>query len=344
MVTGKVGTEIRPCFYLPACILLLGGALLGFRLLSTVEVVIDDAGSQYEVESRATSVGDLLEEQEIEVRFHDKIYPGVYAPLKNGMKITIERTFPIILSVRGAAATYYTSAPTVKKFLEEMNIPDGGFFVVPPPENLLLPGAEITLIPRRVVSEFEQKKIPYNTFKEEDRELPKGKYTVVQQGHEGILELEYKVVYAGDKEFSRELIQEKILKDPQDAKVRIGTAPRVAPKSPAAVASRGERIYDYSREGLASWYGTKFHGRRTSSGEIFDQNGLTGAHRQLPFGTQVKVTFLRTGKSVYVTINDRGPQSSERIIDLSMAAADRIGLKPYGVGRVRIEAIEPGKK
>jgi rare lipoprotein A len=64
----------------------------------------------------------------------------------------------------------------------------------------------------------------------------------------------------------------------------------------------------------------------------------------LPFGTQVKVTFLRTGKSVYVTINDRGPQSSERIIDLSMAAADRIGLKPYGVGRVRIEAIEPGKK
>ena len=68
--------EIMPCFYLPACILVLCGVLLNFRLFSAVEVVINDAGFVYTVESRASSVGDLLAEQEIEVAFHDKLYPG----------------------------------------------------------------------------------------------------------------------------------------------------------------------------------------------------------------------------------------------------------------------------
>ncbi len=92
--------------------------------------------------------------------------------------------------------------------------------------------------------------------------------------------------------------------------------------------------------GIASWYGSEFHGRRTSSGEIYDQYGLTAAHRSLPFGTKVKVTFLRTEKSIEVIINDRGPLKRERIIDLSRAAAEAIGLKPYGIGLVRVEVIE----
>lgn len=89
--------------------------------------------------------------------------------------------------------------------------------------------------------------------------------------------------------------------------------------------------------GLASYYGKEFHGRRTASGEPFDMDALTAAHRTLPFGTVVRVTNVRNGKSVRVRINDRGPFIAGRIIDLSYAAAKSIGM--LAVGQVRIDII-----
>jgi rare lipoprotein A len=97
-----------------------------------------------------------------------------------------------------------------------------------------------------------------------------------------------------------------------------------------------------AEEGLASWYGGKFQGRRTASGEIFDTRRLTAAHRSLPFGTQVLVTNLTNGKSVTVRINDRGPFVAGRVIDLSLAAAAAIGLAGKGVVPVRLEVLAPG--
>jgi len=91
--------------------------------------------------------------------------------------------------------------------------------------------------------------------------------------------------------------------------------------------------------GVASWYGNEFHGRRTSSGEVFDQNDLTAAHRTLPFGTHVMVTNLANDRSVVVRINDRGPFVRGRIIDLSYAAARVLGLIGPGTGRVRLEVL-----
>lgn len=90
-------------------------------------------------------------------------------------------------------------------------------------------------------------------------------------------------------------------------------------------------------EGLASWYGGKFQGRRTASGEIFDTNQLTAAHKTLPFGTLVRVTNLDNDKTTVVRINDRGPFVAGRIIDLSRAAAAAIGMTGKGVAPVRIE-------
>lgn len=95
----------------------------------------------------------------------------------------------------------------------------------------------------------------------------------------------------------------------------------------------------YSAEGLASWYGQKFHGHRTSSGESFDMYRFTAAHRSLPLPTYVRVTNLDNGKSLVVRVNDRGPFHENRIIDLSWAAAVRLGIEQAGVGRVRVEAI-----
>ncbi|MEM8613957.1 MAG: septal ring lytic transglycosylase RlpA family protein [Cyanobacteria bacterium P01_H01_bin.105] len=94
-----------------------------------------------------------------------------------------------------------------------------------------------------------------------------------------------------------------------------------------------------SYSGIASWYGPGFHGRRSASGESFNQHAMTAAHRTLPFGTQVRVTNLNNGRQVVVRINDRGPFSGGRIIDLSAGAASVIGLQAAGVGPVQIEVL-----
>ncbi len=94
-------------------------------------------------------------------------------------------------------------------------------------------------------------------------------------------------------------------------------------------------------EGEASYYADSLDGNRTASGEIYNKNALTAAHRTLPFGTRVTVTYLKTGKSVEVVINDRGPHAKNRIIDLSRAAAEKIGLIDAGHGKVKLEVVAP---
>jgi rare lipoprotein A len=96
------------------------------------------------------------------------------------------------------------------------------------------------------------------------------------------------------------------------------------------------------RLGLASWYGTVFEGRRTANGEVFDGTQLTAASNTLPMGTRVKVTNLHNGRAVIVRINDRGLLSPGRIIDLSSAAAEKIGLLRAGVGPVQLDIVAAG--
>lgn len=99
-----------------------------------------------------------------------------------------------------------------------------------------------------------------------------------------------------------------------------------------------------SNIGMASFYAAKFNGRRTASGEIFNNSAMTAAHRSLPFGTQVKVTNVRNGRSVVVRINDRGPYAKGRVIDLTKAAAKKIGLSRSGVARVKLEVLSKVKQ
>ncbi|PEQ14026.1 hypothetical protein B2G71_05515 [Novosphingobium sp. PC22D] len=91
--------------------------------------------------------------------------------------------------------------------------------------------------------------------------------------------------------------------------------------------------------GVASYYGRKFAGRRTASGDVFDPTQLTAAHRTLPFGSRVRVTNRRNGKTVIVKINDRGPFHADRVIDLSRAAAGEIGLVGPGSGKVELALL-----
>jgi rare lipoprotein A len=95
----------------------------------------------------------------------------------------------------------------------------------------------------------------------------------------------------------------------------------------------------YREEGIASWYGKPFHGRRTASGEVYDMDQLTAAHPTLPLQSLLRVTHLATGQDVEVRVNDRGPYVDGRVLDLSREAARRIGLFQAGVSKVRIELL-----
>ncbi len=96
----------------------------------------------------------------------------------------------------------------------------------------------------------------------------------------------------------------------------------------------------FQQTGMASWYGAKFHGRKTASGERYNMHAMTAAHKTLPIGTKVKVTNLRNSKQVVVRINDRGPFHSGRIIDVSKKAATKLGMIGSGHARVHIKAID----
>ena len=97
----------------------------------------------------------------------------------------------------------------------------------------------------------------------------------------------------------------------------------------------------YKEKGIASWYGKKFHGHRTSSGETYNMYGMTAAHKTLPLPTYVRVTHLKNGRSVIVKVNDRGPFHDNRIIDLSYSAAKKLGVTAKGTGAVEVTAIDP---
>ena len=97
--------------------------------------------------------------------------------------------------------------------------------------------------------------------------------------------------------------------------------------------------HNFAETGIASWYGSDFHGKKTANGERYDMYGMTAAHKLLPFGTNVRVTNLENGKSIVVRINDRGPFVNDRVIDLTKTGAEKISMIAKGTARVRLEAI-----
>jgi rare lipoprotein A len=139
--------------------------------------------------------------------------------------------------------------------------------------------------------------------------------------------------------------------NPPDLSHVVDAVPRHEPRSrygnPSSyeVFGRTYHVMDsaegHVERGVASWYGTKFHGRRTSSGEPYDMYAMTAAHPRLPLPTYVRVTNLENRRSVVVKVNDRGPFARNRIIDLSYAAAHRLGMLEQGTALVEVEALRP---
>ena len=139
---------------------------------------------------------------------------------------------------------------------------------------------------------------------------------------------------------------------PLDVSAIPDAVPKNEPKSkfgnPESYFVYGKKYYvrqdstGFEESGIASWYGTKFHGHRTSSGETYDMYAMTAAHKTLPLPTYVSVRNLDNGNSVVVKVNDRGPFHENRVIDLSYVAALKLGIVKEGTGLVEIHAIDPG--
>lgn len=133
----------------------------------------------------------------------------------------------------------------------------------------------------------------------------------------------------------------------------VGSIPKISKSksgNPSSYVVMGKRYYvlgnavGFRQRGIASWYGSKFHGRKTSSGEIYNMNAMTAAHKTLPIPVYVRVKNLQNGRSVDVRVNDRGPFIEGRIIDLSFAAAKKLGITLTGTAQVEISVLGAGKR
>jgi len=139
------------------------------------------------------------------------------------------------------------------------------------------------------------------------------------------------------------------IEHPKANPAHAGIVPTVAPTPEASVKAPAVNVVTRTKvsalatltRGMASWYGKVLQGHRTASGRRFDMFELTAAHRSLPFGSKVKVTDLRNSKSVIVTITDRGELDPDRVIDLSYAAADKLGMLKAGIDPVKLEVLTP---
>jgi len=118
-----------------------------------------------------------------------------------------------------------------------------------------------------------------------------------------------------------------------------------AGNEPRPTAAQGAApVPEVDQQGLASWYGPRFHGRKTASGERYNQNAFTAAHPTYPFHTQLCVRSAENGKTVVVRVNDRGPYAGRRVIDLSKAAAQQLGMLQQGVKKVEIYKLAAGER
>ncbi len=281
-----------------------------------------------DIETTKTVVADILTEADIVLDSQYEITSPLLQEELDIPYIIIKRGADVTVRVDGEELRAITWADTVEALLQELNIEIDDDLVSVPPEEVVTTGMAIDIVrvDRELVSE--EVVIAAQTTYKRDSNLDLGKEKVHTQARDGKKLLTYEIIYHDGVQVARNLLAEEEIAPAITGIVLRGTRD---------IVSRGAQEVV---EGIASYYGVELHGRRTASGAPFDMYAFTAAHRTLPFKTKVRVTFLTTGKSVVVEINDRGPFIAGRIIDLSAAAAKEIGLYPYGIGKVKIEVLK----
>jgi rare lipoprotein A (peptidoglycan hydrolase) len=289
--------------------------------------LLTEAGKM-ELLSTKTVVGDILAEANITWDAeYERVLPGLEMEAQSNC-IIIERGKQVVITEYGQELSVITWADSVAGLLAEQGLSYQGDLLSCPPEQRVVDGLTVKIIRVDTQLVTEEVRISAKTDYKSDHTLEQGKKKVKVYARDGKKLITYEIIYHDGIEVSKRIVSEDIVLRPVVGIILKGT------KS-VSRGTTGKAV-----EGFASYYGSELHGRRTASGVPFDMYAFTAAHKTLPFGTRVKVTYLATGKNVVVEINDRGPFIAGRIIDLSAAAAKAVGLYADGVGKVRIEILQ----
>ncbi|NLM51277.1 MAG: septal ring lytic transglycosylase RlpA family protein [Firmicutes bacterium] len=318
-------------FMLLALCLIVTAVYLLINAEKTVYLTVD--GKKTQLTTKAETVGEVLAASGIYPGAYDILIPAADTKVEKEMEIYLKRAFPVYLKVDQQLRLVYTTAENVADFLAAEQVHLSAMDrVYPQLTSTLKRNDTVEVI--RVTTKLVEEEYPldFKTITKKDPTLPLGKKRVEVEGEKGVLVKTYQVVLANGQEESRELVEEKCVREPINRVVAIGTK-----QDPVVTVSArgGRRVY----EGIASWISNKFHGKKTAYGDVYNQDAFTCAFPDKALrGKTLRVTYLKTGRSVDVVVNDFGPHVKGRIIDLSAAAARAIGLS--GVGRVKVEVLE----
>lgn len=328
------------------------------ELVRAREITLLVGGDERRMIVTSLTVEEVLEEVGAGGGRRDVVRPSRLARVRSGMVVEVRTPVPVIVAVDGAEHEVITDAPTVGEVLDGLDVAVGAQDRLEPSRDAA-PHEGMRITVQRVATRQETRAeaIAFPTEERETAQRSRGQRHVVQAGRDGVREIVEEVVLVDGQVESRTPLDEEVVRAPRARIVEVGTAapataspspsrrsPATASPSPASSSppqEAGRRPSPAppsgnSQEGQASRYASSFEGEETASGERYDPEAMTAAHRSLPMGTRVTVTNKANGRSVTVRINDRGPYVDGRIIDLSSAAFYRIGSQGSGLLDVRI--------
>lgn len=275
------------------------------------KIELTDGNMIFELESKAATVSDFFKEQKIEIKDNDLIIPGKDEKIFSGAHIIIKRAKNITIKEADKKTQAYSLLDNVEQAVwenKDINLSDDDI-TTPAKQSLLKDGMSITVVHVVIKEETKKQDIDFKTISNEDDKLGWRVKKVTQKGVKGTREIKYKVVYHDNKEISRKILENNVIKNPTDEIVTQGTYMKLGK----------------ANKGQGTWYAWK--------------GGLFAASTTLPRGAYAKVTNTENEKSIVVQINDYGPQGKGRIIDLDKVAFEKIASLGAGVIGVKVEQV-----
>lgn len=278
------------------------------RRAKRVQISVD--GVERKVTVHGLNVAEALNELGLATTDRDLVRPGPSEKLKSGMRLLVRNAVGMKVSVDGRGRRVISSAPTVREMLNQAGIQLGpSDYSIPALDTVPVQEGLVTVVRVKRIVESRKVQIPFQIRKQPDPQMDKGVRKIAQKGSKGLKLRRVVVLYENGRVSQSKFLSEKVIRKPTDEIVRLGTG-------------RPLKLTGNSQEGVASW---------------FSAEGYTAAHRTLPFGTRIRVTNTGNGKSVIVTVRDRGPYVDGRVVDLSDDAFSELAPLGSGTFRARLD-------
>lgn len=285
------------------------GAVIDIFRAKTIKLIVD--GAERSAVVTALTVAEALKELRLDASLADTVSPARAAPVRQGMTLRYRPAVPVSVIVDGKTSRVVTNATTVQQVLEELGVEVGSRDKIRPSKTSRpVRGLQIRVLRVGIRQEVKEVETSFKTVTKRDGRYEYGTRREIQKGRTGLKRIRYAVKYVDGKRVSRKMLGAVTVRSMRDRVVAIGTG------FPGCRCDKG------TQTGKATWYR--------------QADGLSAAHRTLPFGTVVRVENMTNGKWVNVVIRDRGPYGRDRIIDLSDEAFQRLASLGTGIVNVRI--------